>query len=107
MIRIYKIANKDIAHKLASQYDIETLQEAVNIAQNNASNNVSGAQSFTVGQKLTYTKASGYKGWCTVQEVNNDGTLLILDHSGRYMGRSGGNGFKPVQMGKNMFEEMQ
>ena len=58
--------------------------------------------SFQPGQKLTYTKKSGYRGYCTVEAVNPDGTLNIIDHSGRRM-----SNFKPVQVGMNMFEEMQ
>jgi len=58
-------------------------------------------QAFQEGQKLTYTKKSGYRGNCTVETVNPDGSLNVIDHSGRRM-----TNFKPVQMGMNMFEEM-
>ena len=57
---------------------------------------------FQEGQKLTYTKKSGYRGYCTVEHINEDGSLSVIDHSGRRMPK-----FKPVQMGMNMFEEMQ
>ena len=56
---------------------------------------------FEVGQKLTYTKKSGYRGWCTIEAINEDGSLSVIDHSGRRMPN-----FKPVQIGMKMFEEM-
>jgi len=56
---------------------------------------------FYEGQQLTYTKKSGYRGSCTVEKINEDGTLSIIDHSGRRMPK-----FQPIQMGMNMFEEM-
>ena len=102
-MNLYKISNS-IAQQLAKMYDITTLRDALRVAEQASQG--SNQSVFSVGQKLTYTKDSGYRGWCTVQEVNSDGTLLILDHSGRQMGQSGSNGFKPIQMGKKMFEEM-
>ena len=62
------------------------------IAQNN----------FQIGQKLNYTPKSGYRGNCTVEKINEDGTLDIIDYSGRRMSK-----FRPIQMGINMFEEMR
>lgn len=56
---------------------------------------------FQEGQKLTFTKKSGYKGWCTLEKINEDGSFSVIDHSGRRMSK-----FQPVQMGMNMFEEM-
>ena len=56
---------------------------------------------FEVGQKLTYTADSGYRGYCIVKIINEDGTLDVIDHTRRMMPK-----FKPVQMGMNMFEEM-
>lgn len=57
---------------------------------------------FKEKQKLTFTPKSGYKGWCMIEKINEDGTLNVIDHSGRRMSK-----FKPVQMGINMFEEIQ
>lgn len=108
-MKLYKVANNSISQQLAKTYDIAILQEALNMAQqygNQEKRQDSNQYGFEVGQKLTYTKKSGYRGGCTVEEVNSDGTLLVLDNSGRRMGKSGGDGFKPVQMGINMFEEM-
>lgn len=96
-MKIYKKCNNQIAQQLAEQYDIKTLQEALQVAKTK-SNNPYG---FYVGQKLTYSKKSGYRGTCVIENINDDGTLKVLDQSGRYMPN-----FKPVQMGMNMFEEM-
>ena len=62
---------------------------------------IESEQKFQVGQELTYTRDSGYKGTCIVKAINPDGTLDVIDHSGRLMSK-----FRPVQMGMKMFEEM-
>ena len=57
---------------------------------------------FQEGQTLTfnYPKAP-YKGTCVVKKINPDGTLDILDHSGRIMTK-----FKPYFGKDPMFKEM-
>ena len=56
---------------------------------------------FTKGQKLYFSPKSGYKKYCIVEKINEDGTIDVIDHSGRRMSK-----FKPVQMGINMFKEL-
>jgi len=57
---------------------------------------------FQVGQELTYNyPKTPYRGTCVVQAVNEDGTLNVLDHSGRMM-----NNFKPYFGSIPMFKEM-
>ena len=41
---------------------------------------------FQEGQTLTYNYPKApYRGTCVVQKINSDGTLDVLDHSGRTM----------------------
>lgn len=106
-MKIVKIAQSQEDVALKTLYDI-ALQKPEEqrkpyekmIIQHVESSQQSGSP-FYAGQKLTFTKKSGYRGWCTVEKVNEDGSLSIIDHSGRRMSK-----FKPVQMGMNMFEEM-
>jgi len=60
------------------------------------------AHVFQVGEELTfnYPKAP-YRGTCKVMGVNEDGTLNVLDHSGRLM-----NNFKIYFGSDPMFKEM-
>ena len=57
---------------------------------------------FVEGQELTYNYPKApYKGTCVVRKVNDDGTLDVLDYSGRIM-----SNFKPYFGSDPMFKEM-
>ena len=58
---------------------------------------------FQVGQELTYNYPKvAYKGTCVVQQVNEDGSIDVLDHSGRMMPHFNPYSFDPVKMFKEM-----
>jgi len=57
---------------------------------------------FEVGQELTYNyPRAPYRGTCIIKKVNDDGTIDVLDHSGRIMPN-----FKPYFGSIPMFKEM-
>ncbi|GAG99895.1 unnamed protein product [marine sediment metagenome] len=57
---------------------------------------------FEVGRTLTYNYPKApYKGTCAIQKVNPDGTLDVLDYSGRVM-----RGLSPYFGSDPMFKEM-
>ena len=57
---------------------------------------------FEEGQTLNYNYPKApYKGSCVVKKVNLDGTLDVIDHSGRYM-----RGLSPYFGSDPMFKEM-